>query len=401
MGDSNWNVVRELNGRLAWFRPDSDAQPQWLDEPEPRERLQGLIGEDRIQLCFAAPAERLRLQVLEIAAEEKKHLEQALPFMLEEQLAQDIEGLHFALQDLGELRYGVAICDRDDMAAWASLLEDYPVNTWLPEPLTLPWEEGQWTLVLEGDRALLRTGACEGAGMERELAPAMLQAAIADIELPTSLVVYSEHPDADAAVIPEALVDRAQWRKGNYSAALMLSNLNAPVLNLRQGDFAPRLPLARWWRDWRLVAGVFAAAIAVQLLATWAEYAQLGRENLALRGAIEASYRQVNPRGAIVDPERQLRTQLGGLKGGGEASHFVALASRVGAVISKHPGTTLASINYSQRNSEMRLSIVAVDYGMVEKIRGAIAADGLEAVLENSNAQGNEVRARLRITERT
>ena len=79
----------------------------------------------------------------------------------------------------------------------------------------------------------------------------------------------------------------------------------------------------------------------------------------------------------------------------------MALASRVGAVISKHPGTTLASINYSQRNSEMRLSIVAVDYGMVEKIRGAIAADGLEAVLENSNAQGNEVRARLRITERT
>ena len=70
-------------------------------------------------------------------------------------------------------------------------------------------------------------------------------------------------------------------------------------------------------------------------------------------------------------------------------------------MLAANPGTSIASLNYSQRAGEMRLNIVAADYGAVERIREAIGATGLEASLENSSAQGDAVRARLRVAERS
>ena len=73
----------------------------------------------------------------------------------------------------------------------------------------------------------------------------------------------------------------------------------------------------------------------------------------------------------------------------------------VGEILASSPGTSIASLNYSLRAGEMRLNIIAADYGAVEKIRADIDAAGLEATLENSSAQGDGVRARLRVSERS
>lgn len=399
--DRNWNALRLVEGRLAWYRPDSDGAPVFLDDDAERQRLLELLRSRQAPVCFAAPATAVRLQRMPITAEEKKHLAKSLPYMLEEQLAQDVDTLHFAVQEIAPLDYGVAICELAHMEGWHSLLSELPVTLWLPEPLLLPWREGEWCLLLERDQALLRTGLCEGAGLERELTDALLQSALAAGSEPDALIVYGDDQEADVALVPPALQDRVQWRRGNLASALLLADDLDQGLNLLQGAFAPRLPLEQWWQDWRRVAALFGAAVALQLLATWADYAQLDRQNLALRGAIESSYRQANPRGAVVDPEKQLSRQLNDLRGSDQSSGFVGLVAQVGAVLAANPGTSIASLNYSQRAGEMRLNILASDYGAVERIREAIGASGLEASLENSNAQGDGVRARLRVAERS
>ena len=199
----------------------------------------------------------------------------------------------------------------------------------------------------------------------------------------------------------EHLQDKVQWRRGNFCAALLLSSVLPGLPNLRQGEFASRLPLGRWWRQWRMVAAVFATAVLLQLLATGADYWQLQRENIALRTAVQDSYRQAYPRGAVVDAEKQLRRQLDALRGSGHSGGFVSLLERVGGVIAARPGTAIASINYSDKSGEMRLNILASDYEAVEQIRAGINKAGLEAIMENSSAQGEQVRARLRVGERS
>jgi type II secretion system protein L len=151
------------------------------------------------------------------------------------------------------------------------------------------------------------------------------------------------------------------------------------------------------------VAALFVLALGLQLAATYTDYRQLERENLALRSAVENSYRKAYPKGAVVDPETQLRRQLNSLRGSGEASGFVHLIEQVGGVIAGNAGSNIDAINYnfSSRGGEMRMNIVAADFEAVERVRSDINKAGLEATMESSSAQGDKVRARLRVGDKS
>ena len=36
----NWNALRLVEGRLAWYRPDSDGAPAFLDDDQQRKGTQ-------------------------------------------------------------------------------------------------------------------------------------------------------------------------------------------------------------------------------------------------------------------------------------------------------------------------------------------------------------------------
>lgn len=395
-------VVRLIGDRLAWYPPGAGAEPRWLDDDTASEHLIATLAQRRAKVCFAVPGTDARLLRVTVAPEEKKHLSKSLPFSLEEQVAEDIDNLHFAFCPLQDDDYAVAISSHAKMDAWQSLLNGLPdIPTWLPEPLLLPWQPGEWCLVVEDENVIVRVGRCEGFTLERSLVPAMLGGVQAEREAPDAVIIYGADQDADAALVPGELRDRVQWRNGNLCAALMLSESVEINLNLLQGRYAPRLPLGQWWLQWRAVAAVFAAAFAIQLAATYADYRSISAQNEAMRGALEASYRSVFPQGAVVDVEKQLRRQLDALGGTGQSSSFVGLMERVGGAIDGLPGTTITTINYSNKGDEMRLNIGAADFEAVEKLRSRINEAGLEAVMESSSTRGDGVTARLRVKKRS
>jgi len=396
-GTQNSLIIRLINDQPVLFVP-GETELRTLDEAANRDWLIGAVEAGRAELVFAAPATNVRIQQLTVSGAERKHLAKSLPFLLEEQLADDVEGLHFAMSPLDKLVYAVALCKHSDMEYWQSILAELPAaQRWLAEPLLLPLQEGEWSIVVEDDLALVRFDACEGAGIEASLLPVLLESALATMGAPQSVVMYGFDQAADTELLPASLRNAVQWRRGGLAAALMISDTTLAQPNLLQGDYAPRLPLARWWLDWRAVAAALAGVFLLQLAATFADYRSLKSENLALRSAVEQSYRSAYPRGAMVDPEKQLRRQLASLRGGAQSSGFMALIEKVGAVIHAQSGTSIASINYNESGGDMRLNIVAEDFETVEKIRAGINATGLEAVMESSSAQADGVRARLRI----
>jgi len=396
------SVVRLVEGRLAWYAPGAGEEPRWLDDEAAAQQLRAGLSQRRLAACFAVPGADVRLLALRVTAAEKKHINKSLPYTLEDQVAADVDDLHFAHCALDRDTLGVAICARERMQRWAELLGAFPgLNLWLPEPLLLPWQEGEWCLVLEGDRAVMRTGRCEGCAIERAMAGVMLEGALRESARPDAIVVYGSDQDADLGLLPESLRESAQWRRGDLYASMLLSDTGVAPLNLRQGDFAPRLPLARWWGQWRAVAAVFIAAFVLQLAAVYADYRNLAAENVALRSAVQESYRRAFPEGQVVDAEKQLRRQLDVLRGTTQSSGFVSLVERVGQAVAGMPGTSIATMNYNDSSDEMRMNIVAADFEGVEQLRSRINESGLEAVMESSSSQGDEVRARLRVGKRS
>ena len=333
----NIAVIRRIDGILAWYPPGASEGARLLDSESEQEALRSALRERRYTPVFAVPGDEARLMRLEIAAEERRHLAKSLPFMLEEALAADVSDLHFASYPLDKLDYAVAVCSLSDMESYREQLSHYPeIGLWVPEPLLLPWREGEWCLVLEGDSAIVRTGRCEGFSIEREMLPPLLQAALAQEQEPSAVVVYGKNQAADTELLPALLRDRVQWRDGDLYAAMLIADEPAHALNLRQGVYALRLPLERWWRHWRAAAALFGAALALHLLATYMDYRQLQKENVALRTAIQDSYRKAYPRGAVVDAEKQLRRQLDALSGSSQSTGFVNLVARAGIGARSH-----------------------------------------------------------------
>lgn len=393
------SVIRVQGGELVWYPAGAGAgaSPRLLSDPAQLAELEALAAARRAPLLFAVPGADVILREIEFTAAEKRHFLKSLPFLLEDEFSEDIEALHFSSRPWGRLSVGVAVCSDERMDCWRELLADLPeLPLWTPEPLLLPWQAGELCMVIEADAVIVRTGFNAGFSVERELAAVVL-AALADESEFDAVVVYGNSQQSDQDLLPEKLQAAVQWRTGDFASALLLAVEEQPALNLNQGEYGAQLPMGRWWRQWRLVAGLFVAAFVLQMAGTWADYSNLEAQNLHLRQQIEAAYREVVPRGAVVDPEKQLRRQLESLRGVAGGGGFVTLLDRIGRVIQDQKGAQLATINFNDKVGDVRLNLVVPDFKAVESIRTDLDAAGLQAQMENSNAQGEMVRARLKV----
>lgn len=339
----------------------------------------------------ALPAEQVRLIELMVLPSEARHLSRSLPFLLEEEVAEDIDDLHFASARIDENRHAVAVLRRQIMdASLDQLVQLGDPSAWYPEQLLLPWQPGDCVVLREGDRVLLRWGRFAGTAVAMTELPLLLASLT---EQPERWVVYGEQSDAVLSMLPgDAAIDH---RTGHFAQALMLIDQDALALNLRQGAYAPRLPLERWWRLWRPTAIAASLAIVLQVVNDTTQWQRLEAENLALREAIQTSYRKVNPRGAVVDVEKQLDRQLAGLRGEGAAGRpFTPLLASVVTAIATTGDIELATLNYSA-NGEMRMTMTAADFATVEALRGRLAKDGMTATIEGTSARGDSINARM------
>lgn len=381
---------------LGWLTPGA-SQPEPVSEAGVAARLAARLARREHRVVFAVPGADTRLLELPVAREERRHLHTALPFMLEESLTEEIEALHFAHKPLEAGHYAVAVAAQNGMDRWRGALGPlWDKVPWVPEPLLLPWDRGAWTLVCAADDALFRYGRAAGTRLEYPLLGPFLEGLLRQ-QKPERVLVYGGDETRDRERLPLALRERCEWRRGGLGAVLLRTDDTPPLLDLRQGAYAPRLPYARWWRQTRSLAALLLAALVLHGLALWMELRRLQRQDVALRGEIQALYREVNPRGAVVDAERQLRRQVAALRGGEAGASFTGLLAPLGEAVAAGRGVLLASLNYSRRSGELRLNLLAPDFVAVETLRQRLVDAGLEASLESSSRSGERVRARLRV----
>lgn len=380
---NNASVLRIEQGELRWWRA---GDPVSRDVPS--------VDALPDNTVLAIPSDAVRLGELDISQAERKHLRKSLPFLLEEDLIDELQTLHFVHGEgsAGAVTYGVTT--RESMDAWAQLLPGDWEGPWIPEALLLPVGEQELCLVVENDSVLLRLGTTLGSRIPKSLLAALLNSLDS---LPDIVSIYGHDEAADLALLPTQWLGKAQWRRGGFGQALLLGSDNQSLLDLRQGHYAPRLPFARWWGHWRQVAMVAAAALVLQLGADALALHRLESENLALRAAIQDSYRQANPRGAVVDPEKQLDRQLAEYQVSASGTAFTPLLSVITRTIAGEQGLGIGSLNFNASSGEVRLDLSADNYALVEKFRAQLQRQGLSAVLETSSSRNDRVRARLRV----
>ena len=352
------------------------------------------VSEDTVfpeGVVVGLPSDDVRSTLLKVSPEELKHLSKSLPYMMEEQVAEDVEELHFVASALGEEQFLVAFTRQDKMADWVEQLSfNDSLKVFGPEALCLPLEGDECCAVVDGDEVVLRWSDAHGARVDLSLLSTVLDSLT---QIPSSLVIYGTDREQVVSQLTDDQAALVDWRQGGWGALLLLTK-SAPQVNLRQGSFAPPLPLVKWWGVWKAVAIAASVALSLQFVSDVSQFQTLKQQNLELRSAIQDSYRKANPRGAVVDAEKQLDRQIAEFAGEESVTAFTPkLVDVVTATMAESGRVT--SINYT--SGQLRLNLTAQDFASVEQIRQALERAGLKATLETSSARGDEVRARLRI----
>ena len=280
----------------------------------------------------AVASETVALLPVTLPVRGRRQRLQALPYVLEEQLLEDVETLAFHLaegtEDDGRLT--AAVANREHLARWHTLLKEcgIAVEALVPDALLLPWRPGSWTLAQDGpERVLVRHGHALGGAFHPDLLPLYLERLGGEARergrFPESVASYGVPRLKE---IPDNL-----WEphSGDWLAE---ADTNPPRLDLLAGFAAQRSRAGEQWRTWRTSVVLAAAWLLVLWIHLGLDVLHYGHERSVLERRIVALFHRTFPEDRhIVDVRIQMARGLSRLERRAAAGDWARLLADAAA----------------------------------------------------------------------
>lgn len=352
------------------------------------------------------PAADVTLTGASMPTAQRQRLRQAVPFALEEQLAADVERLHFALGKRDKSGWlPVAVADRACMDRWFAALNEAGIHSsaMLPDVLALPLAENGWTILLKEGEALLRTGRTTGFAFDPALAETFVGIALDQAEVkPEGLRIY-DCAQGDVEAIEQAAraydiaVHTESCAAGDV-AIFARGVAEGVELDLLQGDYSRREQIGRLWRPWRPAAAMAGVLLLVQGGMAAAEYARLSGEAERLTRAVEETYREAFPEARnVVDPKVQMERRLQALRGGGGTGGFGGLMATAGPVLAGAEGASISALRYKDQGLQVELRLANLQE--LDRLKQQLSQAGLRVQIDTASSEKGHVESRLTVQE--
>lgn len=341
----------------------------------------------------------------------------ALPYALEEQVATDVETMHFAAGDKRESgRRPVAAIARAALDEWLEMLEDVGIQPWkvVPENYGLARIPGTLSALIDDDCVMFNDGAdlefsLDGAKPSDALVASGHLVERSDDAPPEPsghLIVYCNAADEErlshdwialrhelASVDINLLPDGALPR-------LAVTVASGAGVNLLQGRYGPKADYGSWLRPWRRVAVLLVTLVLVGFVAKGADYWRLTQEEAALQAQFTAAFQQIRPGSSddILDPVAAVNSIKRSLGTGTTTPVFLAALSVLAAALTSNDAVDVEAVSF--RAGVIDVRITTPDVETVGKIQRAVSASGqFAASIQSSDRVGERVNSRIQVRE--
>jgi len=330
-----------------------------------------------------------------IPSKNKKQLLQAIPYALEDTLAEDIEDLHFSVhQDSSENNESkVAVINRNVLIKTIDLLKSKGItaNYVLPEILTQKIEPDSWSIIYENIdnkiTANVRLNQYNGFVCEQQMLDMFLTE---PLEARAPKIVFS---NTKAENLPEGL----QALDTKYIEADVIeyqSTLSALPLNLLNNFVRHQQSSNINFKAWRPV-GVLGCLLA----GVWAgiffwQNNQLKTQSQQLNSQIEQVYKETFPKGRIVDAAAQMSAALKTLKlnAGKTVESPLPLIADVGPLLNQFKDLDLNELRYQE--NQLTMTLESPNLTRLEKFKkDAAEKNNLKIDIKDSTTTSNKVKA--------
>jgi len=382
-----------LAGLRDWLLIDAEGQiktPVQVGAP-----ADAVIGGAR-RIVVLVPGEEVALHEARVPGNRQRVLK-VIPFVLEEQLASDVEDLHFAVgRTLGDERYPVAVVERRQMDAWAQLLREAGISAhqWVPETLALPRDDG-WGLMLDGERILVRSDDYAGFACDADSLPIMISLLAGEDQLPETARVYGSR--AVELVGVDVELDSSQLQPLDILAR---GWSQGPLIDLLQGAYSRREEWGRLLRPWKATAALLLAGVLVGVSGAGLNYYRLTQQQSQLQADIEALYKKTFPAARrIVNPRLQMEQELKKLqrRAGGTSADFLGMFAETASVVRTAQGISVQGASY--RDGRLDLDLQADNLQLLDSLKQALVSGGrVNAEIQSATTDKNQkVQSRIRI----
>ena len=337
----------------------------------------------------------VQLKTIELPTKWNRKLEQALPFMLEEQLACDVDDVFIAIGEPGSKddkpTINIALCDRDVLAELVALFDEHqiPVKHILPDALLLPEQADDELAVIELDgQWLCRLGQWHGCVIEPSWGADYLHA------LAPKLITHFSPADA----LPEVAPKIAKEAEYELPLALLAKNLGNTPFNLRQGLFAPKKSTPQWWKDWR--SGLIAASVALVGFVTVQGLQIVQLQNQAEQFKAEAidTYKKAFPNRKVREAllRKQIESELRAISATKQGG-FLDLTDKFVSVYSQVKDFQPETLRYDHKRNELRIRVKAKDFQVFGQVKTILEQKGLTVQQGSLNNDGDVVIGEIRL----
>ncbi|MCS6179569.1 type II secretion system protein GspL [Shewanella baltica] len=308
------------------------------------------------------PAAAMTLTSVHLPEKGQRQALKALPFMLEEALAEDVDAMHFTVGPRDGDALSVVAVAHEQMQTWLSCLTEagLKVKRIVPDCLALPLQECQWAAMNFGNELLLRTGLATGQSLPLPWLPIALEQ-LRPAQGEVSVASYTDMQLEGVELKPQSL----------ELPMLVLARgiLHAPV-NLLGGVYTPKREYSKQLMMWKSAAIVIAIACVLALVNKGLTIHQVNGQIADLKAQSESIYQQVVPGNSrIVNLRSQMESQLRALQGQGSGAEFFAMLDGLLDAFKQVPELKPNSLRFESARNEIRMQVSAKNYAQIEKFK--------------------------------
>lgn len=334
------------------------------------------------------------LHDVEIPQKSRRHLATMIPFALEDELAEDIDRLHFAWPDPlpKSDQIPVLVVAKEAIKTWRAALAaaNLHPHALYPDFFMLPVAEQQWSVADFGEAWVIRQGEWQAVSIDSHLASYMQPD---EDEVLAKINYYGE---LDWPQPPAVLEPGAETLALELGAKLNLSQ----AVNLLQGEYRVQQTSAFDFGPWKFPAVAAGVAVALLFGSKLVSIYELEREARQVQAQYESLYFQTFPDETRIANIRSQLQQHVQSTGGGGGGGIVLLLNELAPAFQAAP-IELTSMNYDHQRGELRLQANGQNLQSFERFVRAAREQALNAEQGQLANRGGQINGTIIIRSGT
>lgn len=413
-------MIQQLIIRLLPNQNQQELRASWLiSRSEGTESGQGSLTE--LQTMFDhwpvntkiwMPAEDIALTSAKIPSTQARHIQKALPFAIEESLAQDVDDMHLvAGSKFADGRIMVAAVSKAQMQHWQEQLQSFDINSqeWLIDAQMLASDKTRWQLLLEDDGAILNAQEKGLFKIEKDNLFYLLDGLVLEEDVISCDLHHQQGEDVSLilARLENELNGSFNVTAHNYSNSIeLLADLSIQLkkpINLQQGEFKLKTQKAAKANPFKVPLSMAAALAIIATSINGIQAYNLNKQAKEVNRASVAYYKQLFPEARRVNSgslKKRVQAKLKNIGSSDTQAGFLTSLDNSGAVLKKlglSKDMAFTSFRYSDRTSELAIDIEGKDVGQFEKFKLELIKSGSPAELGSITNENNVVKGRIKL----